>query len=147
MGPVVAVAEASARHVELGRRHAEVEQRAGQFVDVVIAHHVADPVEAAVRGGHAIPEALEAFARGRQRLLVAVDAQHGQRGILVEQRGGVPSATECRVEHGSRRDGGEHGHDLVDHHRLVDPALSGGVIGVHRSPRAISALPRSATSA
>ena len=135
----VAIAEAALGPIELRGRDAEVEQGAGQAVDSGAGEHLGKLVEAAVHGRHPPAESVQPSPRRAQRLLVAIEPEHGQLGTAFEERFGVTAAAERGVEQGSRRHRREHGDDLIDHDRLM-----GELVLSHEL--AISALVRSATS-
>ena len=137
---LVAVAEATFGPVQLRRRHAEVEQGSGQLLDSCVVDHLAETVEAAVHGRDAVAEAVQPSPRGGERLLVAIEAEHGELRAAVEHRLGVAATAERGVEQRPGRDRGEDVDDLVDHHRLVDE------VAARHHVAANSALPRSATS-
>ena len=92
-----------------------------------------------MHGRHPLTEPTQPSPRRGQRLLVTIEAEDGQLRAAFEERFGVTAATERGVEQGPLRHRGEHGHDLVHHHRLM-----GELVESH-DVAAISALVRSAT--
>ncbi len=135
----LAVREPAIGVVELGRRHAEVEQRAADLVDAVVVERLGELVEtASARATRSANSARRASA-AVERLVVLVDAEDVDVVARAQQRRAVAAAAEGRVDDGAGRDRGEQGGDLVDHHRVVLERLA----GAHRAPPAISCWPRS----
>ena len=93
-----------------------------------------------MHGRHPPPEPAQPASRRVQRLLVAIETEHGELRTAFEERLGVAAAAECGVEQRAGGNRGEHVDDLVDHHRLV------GEVRRCHGIAAISALVRSATS-
>ena len=91
--------------------------------DVVPAQHLGQSVEAGVHQGDAIPEPLEALARRGEGHRVAIEAQHPQVPVTLEQRLGVASATDGGVEDRTGWYDREQVDDLRHHDGLVPEAV------------------------
>ena len=76
-------------------------------------------VEAPLYGGHPVAEASKALASDGQRIGVAVDAQHLQVRMCIEQQGRVAGTAECGVEYPAGWHRGEDLYDLAGHDGLV----------------------------
>jgi hypothetical protein len=119
-GSVLAVTEATVGPIELRRADTEVEQHADHRVDAgLLGRDLGEPIEPGPHRDDAPRELVEQPSRGRESILVLIDADDPQVRVVGEQGAGVPAAAERGIDHDAGRHGGEQGGDLGDHDGLM----------------------------
>ncbi len=125
-GSVKAVTKTPFGPVELGRAHAEVEQRTGQFAHTEVVQDQAGTVEPPLHYGGPPSKWGERSRRAGHRFCVPVDADDAQMRKGSQQGPGVAAGTDSGVEYHATTDGREDVFYLLDHYGLMLERLFGG---------------------
>ena len=126
------VGEPPLGHVELRGAHPEVEERAAQpslhqrgpQLVLDLGHHLGQGVEPRLADDGPSPEGGEDVGRRRHCGGIAVDPEHADLGMGLQDGGRMPAAAHGGVEDQAGRDRGEQPHHLLGHHRFVREGLA-----------------------